>query len=73
MNCYKCLRCNGIWTTVLERPKRCGVCGSALWEKKRVRAKGAGRPNGSGRAVEISNTGTAEPGPAEYVAPWEAE
>jgi hypothetical protein len=44
---HRCRRCLGTWETVLENPKRCGVCGSALWGEKPKRKPGAGRPKGA--------------------------
>jgi hypothetical protein len=47
MHEHKCLRCLGKWETVLGEPKRCGVCGSPLWNRAPVRKAGAGRPKGA--------------------------
>jgi hypothetical protein len=41
---HKCKRCGGGWETGLEKPQRCGVCGSGLWDQERRRAVGGGRP-----------------------------
>ena len=51
---HRCKRCMGSWETVLEAPKKCRVCGSALWNVKPVRAVGGGRPKGSGRGGPVS-------------------
>ena len=43
---HRCLRCELAFETPLTQPRRCGNCGSPLWNKPRKRAKGAGRPAG---------------------------
>jgi hypothetical protein len=41
---FICLRCGSHFTSGKEKPKRCGVCGTSLWDQERVRAAGGGRP-----------------------------
>ena len=41
---HQCQRCDEHFDSSLEKPKRCGECGSPLWDTPRQRAKGAGRP-----------------------------
>src|SRR5580693_2830236 len=63
---HKCKRCGGEWESIPERPVQCRLCGSALWDRERVRKLGGGRPKevqaeGTRRIV---GTGV-EYGPAE--------
>ena len=53
---HRCKRCGGEWETSLAEPRRCGGgCGSALWDRERVRGVGAGRPVGkAGGEVKVA-------------------
>ena len=38
-----CKRCGASWEPRVDRPVRCPVCKTPLWDQDRVRAPGAGR------------------------------